>query len=141
MAIIGQVVEPAHRKRCTEAVALPGVVENEIEDDADTGLVQDLHGPAQFLDAAGHQAWIERHRRDRIVTPAVVETERRQVPLIDPGHDRHEFDRGNAEACEVIDDDGFGESSHRATLPFGHARMKDGERLDCNLVDQPPGLK
>ena len=61
MAVIGQVVEAAQRQRRALGIALAGVIEHEVEDDADARLAQRRNRRAQFGDAARRQARIERH--------------------------------------------------------------------------------
>ena len=60
-------------------------------------------------EAAGAEARVGRHEGDRVVAPGVGEPERRQVALVDPGGDRHQLDRVDAEAGEVVEDRRVGE--------------------------------
>ena len=52
---------------------------------------------AQLGDAARRKARIERHEGDGIVAPGIGQPERRQMPLVDPGGDRHQLDGVDAE--------------------------------------------
>ena len=76
MAVIGEVVEAAQRQRRALFVALPRVVEDDVEDDADAGLPQGGDGVPELGDAARREPRIERHEGDRVVTPGIGEAER-----------------------------------------------------------------
>ena len=69
MAITGEIVEAAQRQRRALLVAFAGVVEDEVEDDPYVFLVENIDGIAQFLHPAGHDAGVERHEGNGIVTP------------------------------------------------------------------------
>ncbi len=91
-------------------VALAGMVEDEVEDDADVfGLRRAATVSRSSLTAAGHETRVERHHGDGIVAPAVGEAERGQMPLVDPGGDRHQLDGIDAEAAQMGEDGGVGE--------------------------------
>ena len=137
--IIQRFAEAAQRNRRAEAIAFAGVVEHQVEDDADAGSAKRGDRLPQFGNAAGCQARVDRHRYDGVVTPAVGEAERRQVTLVDPGDDRHQLDRGDLQRLEVGDDRGMGEGCDRATLLLRNVRMQHGEAADIDLVDQAAG--
>ena len=122
-------------------VALAGVVEDEVEDDADAGLPQRRDGVAQVGDAARREARVERHEGDRIVAPGIGEAERPEVALVDPGRDRHQFDGIDAETLQMIDDRRVRQRRHGAALLLRHDRMEHGEGADLELVDEAAGLE
>ena len=139
VAEAGEVVETAKRKGGAGPVALAGMVEDQVEDDADAGLVQRRDGLAEFPHAAGAEARVQRHEADRVVAPAIGQPERRQVALVDPGGDGHQFDRIHADALQVGQHGGMGEGGNRAALMCRDVRVEDGEGLDGKLVDQAAG--
>ena len=118
-------------------VALARMVEDEIEDHADAVVVQRLHRLGKFGDTARHQARIKRHEGDGIIAPSIRETEARQMPLVDPGSDRHQFDGIDAEPFQMIEYGRMAKRCDGAALQFRDVRMQHGEGADRHLVDQP----
>ncbi len=136
VTVIGEVVETAQRQRRTEAIALARMVEDEIEDHADACIMQFGDRVAQFGDAAGAEPRIERHKADGVVTPAIGKVQRRQMPLVDPGGDRHQFHGADADLLEMGDDGRVGKGCDRAANGFRHVGVQHGEGLDGHFVDQ-----
>ncbi len=136
VAVVGAAVEAAQRQRRAELVALAGVVEDEIEDDADAGRPERRHRVAQFGHTARREARVERHERDRIVAPGVAQPERAEMALVDPGRHRHQFDGGDAERRQMLDDRRMRQCRDRATDLFRHVRMQHGEGAHLEFVDQ-----
>jgi hypothetical protein len=93
------------------------------------------HGIAQFGHAAGAQARIERHRRHRVVAPGVAQPQRRQVPLVDPRHDRHQFHRADVQLLQVGEHGGMGQ--RRPAQRLRHIGVQHGEGAHVHFVDQP----
>ena len=88
----------------------------------------------------GAQARIERHEGDRIVAPGIGEPERRQMALVDPGGDRHQLDRVDAELLEMLDDRRVGQRGDRAAQrPPAPSGWQHGEGAHVEFVDQPAG--
>ncbi|MNI35135.1 hypothetical protein D3C73_891460 [compost metagenome] len=139
MAVIGQIVEAAHGKRCAVSVAFACVVEYEIEDHANAGCMQFRDGFTQLHHATGAEAWIERHEGDRIIAPAIGEAERRKMALVDPCGDRHEFDRIDTDLFQVCDNTGMGECRDGAADLFRNIGMQDGEGFYRDLVNEAAG--
>ena len=139
VAIVGKVVEPAQRQRRAERVALAGVVEDQVEDGSDAGFSQGRDRAAEIGDAARRQARVERHEGHRVVAPGVGQPQRRQVPLVDPGRDGHQFNGVGAEPLQVGDDRGVGQSAQRAALGRRHLRMAHREGAHGKLVDEAAG--
>ncbi len=111
------VVEPAKRQRRSELIALAIVVEDDVEDRLDASGMQGVGRCAHLSPAAGRKARIRDAENHRIVAPGVREAERGQVPLVDEGVRRHDFNRGDAEGGEMVDRSRMrqsGESSARA---------------------------
>ncbi len=112
-AVIGPGVEAAQRQRLAPLVALAGVVEDDVEDDVEPRRVQRRDGRGDLGDAARRKARVGGQEGDRVVAPAVDEAEGRQMALVDPGGDRHQLDRGDAERDEVVDRGRVGEARRR----------------------------
>ena len=118
------------------AVAFAGVVEDDVQDDVDALAVQRLHRGAQFREAARCKPRIGRKEGHRIVAPAIGETEGRQVALVDPGGDRHEFDGGDAELAEMRQARRLGERGDGTAQLLRDGRIELRERLYGDLVDE-----
>ena len=141
VAEVGAGVEAAQAERRAAGVALAGVVEDDVEDHADAGGAQRRDGGGELADAAGAEARVGRHEGHRVVAPAVGQAERAEVALVDPGGDRHQLDRVDAEARQVVEDRRVGERRDGAALGLGHVRVQQGERPHRHLVDQPAGAE
>ncbi len=137
MAIVARLVEAAQRQRRPFGIALAGVVVDDIEDDLEAGSVEALHRIADLSETAGSEARIGRHERHRIVAPAIAEAERRQMALVDPGGERHQFDRVDPECHEMVDHRRMRQRRHCAAQFLRHLRMQLRERLDRDLIDDP----
>ena len=117
-AEVGGVVEAAERQGRPELVALAVVVEHDVEQDFEAGGVQGVGRRAHFGPAARRETRVGRAEHDRIVAPGVRQAERRQVALVDEGVGRHDLDRGDAEALEMLDHRRVGEAGE------GPARLR-----------------
>ena len=100
---IAAIVQAAQTESRPRQIAFAGVVQHQIQDHANAGLPQNRDGVAQLVDAARRQTGIDRHRYDGIVSPGIAKPERWQMPLVDPGHDRHQFDGVHAQFLQVRD--------------------------------------
>ena len=136
VAIVGRIVEAAQRERRALAVALARVVEDDVQEDVDAFAVQRLHRGAQLRETSRRKPRVRRKEGHRIVAPAIGEAERRQMALVDPGDDRHEFDGVDAELAEMRKARRFGERGDGAAQLPGDGRIEHRERLDGDLVDQ-----
>ena len=135
MAIIARRIETAQRQRRPLGIAFAGMIVDDVEYDLQSGLVQALHRLADLGEAARRQARVGRHEGHRIIAPAIMEAERRQMALIDPGRERHQFHRIDTEVDQILDDRGTGERCHRAAQMLGHFRMAHRERPDRDFID------
>ena len=98
-AVVGRVVEAAQRQRRAERVAFAGVVEHDVEHHLDARPRAARRRSARSSSMPpGASRGSGDEQRDRVVAPVVGEAERRQVPLVDGGGDRHQLDRRDAEA-------------------------------------------
>ena len=136
VAVVQRIVQSAQGERGPEGVAFAGVIEHDIENDGDTRRMEPSDGVADFRQTARRQARIGRHEADRVVAPGIVEPERLQMALVDPGGERHQLDRVDTEFQQVFDDGGLGECRNRSALSLRHARMQFGEGPDLQFVDE-----
>ena len=147
-AEIGRVVEAAERQGRAELVALAVVVEHDVEQDFEAGGVQRVGRGAHFRPAAGRETRIGRAEHDGIVAPGVRQAERRQVALVDEGVGRHDLDRGDAEALEMLDHRRMGEAGEGSARRRRDVLAQTGQTAQVGLVDdrlgprdaQPPRL-
>ena len=63
------------------------------------------------------------------------------MPLVDPGCDRHEFDRRHAELLQMIEDGRRFQRPQGTAIRLRHVGMADRERSDRQFVDQAAGLE
>ena len=61
------------------------------------------------------------------------------MALVDPGGDRHQLHRIDAEAHEVVEDRRLLQRAHGAAQRLGHVGVQPGERPDRHLVDEAAG--
>ncbi|MNU60069.1 hypothetical protein D3C71_492480 [compost metagenome] len=133
----GEIVEPAQRQDRALDIAFTRMVEDEIENDADAFRMQRRNRISQFPHAAGAEARIERHEADGIITPGIGKAERRQVALVDPSGDRHQFHRIDADFFQVCENGGMGKCCDGASDVFRHLGMQLREGFDGKLINQP----
>src|SRR5262249_55223674 len=100
--VIEFVIEPAEAEGAAAIVALAGVVEDDIEDDLDTGSVQSLDHVAELAVltmrfGAGCERGLGGGKRNGVIAPEIheflagVRIEERAVAFVELEH-RHEFD-------------------------------------------------
>ena len=118
-----------------------GVVEDHVEDRADAGVAERGDGGGELGQAAGAEARVGGHEDDGVVAPAVGQAEGQEVALVDPGGDRHQLDRVDAEAGQVVEDRRVGEGGDGAADRGRHLGVEDGEGADGDLVDQAAGAE
>ena len=138
-AVVGLVVDAAHRQHRPEVVAFGGVVVDDVEDHLDARRVQRLDHGLELLDLA------ERNRRrvavvrgevgDRVVTPVVAQAPFDEVMIVYELVHRHQLDSGHTEVLQVFDDRRMGEPRVSAPKRRWDARMLHRESADVGLVD------
>ncbi len=140
-AVVGGVVDAAHREGGPEVVALGGVVVDHVEDDLDAGGVERTHHALELLHLLAALAGrgvrvLRREERDRVVAPVVREPLVLQRAVVDELVHRHELDRRDAELLEVVDDRGVRDAAVGAAQLLGDAGVQHREPLDVGLVDE-----
>ncbi len=121
-------------------VALGGVVVDDVEDHLDPGLVQRPDHRLELGDLlaalAGRGVLVmRREEADRVVAPVVPQPPVDQLRIVDELVHGQQFDRGDAEAGEVLDRGRVAEPGVGAALRLRDLRMLCGEALDVHLVD------
>ena len=134
-AEIGGVVEAAKRQGRPQLVALAVVVEHDVEHDFEAGGVQGVGRGAHLGPAARRKTRVGRAEHDRVVAPGVRQAERRKVALVDEDVDRHDLDRGDAEAFEMFDHRRMGEAGEGSARFGRDVLAQAGQAAQVGLVD------
>ncbi len=135
VAIVKPAVETAKRQRRALDVAFGGVIEDDVEDDADARLAEGGDGIPHLDHATRGHARIGRHEGHRVVTPHVGKAEGGEMAFVAPSGNRHDLDGVDAEAAQMGDRFRMGEAGERPTLRFRNRLEPAGERARRNLVD------
>ncbi len=120
--------------------ALRGVVVDHIEDHFDARRVQGFdHGPELLhllaVRAAGRITVVRSEEADRVVAPVIREALLDEPLIVDELVHRHEFDRGDAELHEVLDDHRVPDPGVRSAQVLGQLRVPHRQTLDVGFVD------
>ena len=139
-AVIGGVVDALEAQARAQVVALGGVVVHDVEDDLDAGLVQPAHHGLELGDLgaeprAARVLVVRGEEADGVVAPVVAQALVDQVAVVDELVDRHELERRDAQALEVLDDAVFGQCGVRAAALGRNARVPHGQAAHVRLVD------
>jgi len=113
--VVRVVVEALEREHRSEVVALGGVVEHDVEDHLQAGLVEVAHHRLELAGGvlgAGRRgvAGVRGEEPDRVVPPVVAEALLDEMGVVDEVVHRLELDRRDAEIGEVPDDLGVGQA-------------------------------
>ena len=119
--VVGGVVDAAEVDRRAEVVAFGGVVVDDVEDHLDAGLVEGPHHRLELGDRAA-RVLVRRilvvrcEETECVVAPVVSQPEIEQPVVVQELVHRHQFDRGDVQRLEVVDDrpDGPGPRRCRA---------------------------
>ncbi len=138
-AVVREVVDPADRQRRAEVVALGGVVVHDVEDHLDARGVEGLDHRLELLHLAqrcGRRVAVVRcEERDRVVAPVVAQPTLDEVVVLHELVHRHQLDRGDSEALQVVDDGRMGEAGVGPTERGRHVGVLHGQAADVRLVD------
>jgi hypothetical protein len=126
-----------------EVVALGGVVEHHVEDDLEAGRVERVDHRLELGDLPttpagadrGRVAGVWREEPDRVVAPVVRQAAFVEHPLRHVVVHRKELHGGHAEVDEMGDRRFVREPGVGPAQMFRHGRMRGGEALDVDLVD------
>ena len=89
--VICGVVETAEAQDPAELIAFAGMVEDQVENDGNSGLMQRGNGLSEFFHATGADARFQCHEGDRIIPPGIGKIQRLKMALIHPCSDRHQL--------------------------------------------------
>ena len=137
-AVIAGIIQAAQRQSGAERIALPGMVQHDIDDGFNPGFGQRRDGGADFRPAAGRQARIGRHQRHRIVAPVIAQAAHGEMGFLNPGGGGQDFHRGDAEAAQMRDRFGMRQTGEPAAQFRRNGRMALGEAADMQFVEQRP---
>ena len=141
VAIIKRVVEPTETHHGATQIALARMIEDHVENDADARRMQGIDGLSNLRQPTRRQARIGRHETHGIITPGIGEADLRQMPLVDPGGDRHELNCIDTKLRQMRDDGGFSQCGDGAALFRRHIGVKLRKGLDRNFVDELWGVR
>ncbi len=139
--VVGGVVDAPERHGGSEVVALGGVVVDDVEDDLDAGVVELTHHRLELGHRAGRLVGVRRvldvrcQESEGVVAPVVSETLIAQDEVLHELVHGHQFDGGDAQLLEVIDDHRMAQPRVRAAQVLGDVGMGRGHALDVRLVD------
>ncbi|CFM33239.1 Uncharacterised protein [Bordetella pertussis] len=134
--VIAGVVEPAPRQRGTEFVAFAGVVVDHVQDDFDAGRVQAADGAPQVVGlAVGQIGRLGREVRQGVVAPVVAQPAFDQGAVLQEGMHRHQFQRGDAQPVEMVDEAGVGQGGAGAADGFAQVAAQHGHAAHVRFVD------
>ena len=141
-SVIAGVVESSERDCRTEFVAFAGMVEDDVENDFEPGVVKPGDSFPHFTPAARREARVGRHHGDGIVAPVIGKPERRQVTLVDPRRARQKLQRRDAEPRQMRDRRVMRETGEGPAQMLRNVGMRRGETLDVKLIDDriAPGM-
>ena len=135
-AIVGLVVDAAEGQRRTEVIALGGMVVDHVEDHLDAGGVQALDQGLEFADMTTLRiTHVGRKVTNGVIAPVIAQALFHQMPVHDETVHRHELDRRDTEALEVVDGRLGAQTRIGALQRRRHVRMQHGKTLDVQLVD------
>ena len=140
-AIVGGVVEAAQGERGTEMIGLGGVVEHHVEHDFHPGPVHGIDHGAELGGRVGHGvARVGCHEGIGVVAPVVAQAEPDQPQLVQERPDRHQLDRGDPQACQVVQNGRLREPEIGPAQSLGHGRMQPRQPAEVGLVEDrfPP---
>ncbi len=134
--VVRRVVDAAEAQRRAELVALGGVVVDDVEDHLDPGRVQRLHHRLELVHLARRGiAGVGREKADRVVAPVVAQPLLDEPAVVDERMHRHQLDRGDAEALQVVDHRRRREPRVGAAQRRRHVGMLQREAAHVEFVD------
>ncbi len=146
-AVPGGVVESAPGQRRAALVALGGVVEDDVDDDFDAGLVQrgdhgaEFGGDRRRVGARGDagQPRLGAEEAQRVVAPVVAQAALGEAHLVEPPLHRQQRQRGHAQPPQVRDGRRVGQRGIAAPQLRRHLGQVLAEILDMGLVEHDIG--
>ncbi len=138
--VVGGVVDAPEAQGRPQLAALGGVVEHHVEDDLDPGRVQRLDHRLELghLLAPGTGrgvAVVRGEEADGAVAPVVGQAALPQEPVLGELVHRHQFDGGDAERGQVLDDGRVAHTGVAAADLLRQPRVGPGQPAHMRLVD------
>ncbi len=134
--VVGGVVDAAKAQRRAELIAFRGVVVDDVEQHFDTCGMQPAYHRLELADVAVNAvARLGREEPDRVVAPVVSLSALDEVPILNERMDRHQLDRGDTEALQVLDRRLARKPRVRAAQRLRNLRMGLCEAFHVQLVD------
>ena len=138
--VVGGVVEAAESQSGAHVVALGRVVVDDVHDDFDVRLMEGLDHGLELVDLAaepvgGSVAVVGGEEADGVVSPIVREALGLQRRVVDELVAGHELDGRDAQALEIVDDDGVRDSRIGSPDLLRNVRVRHGHAAHVRLVD------
>ena len=138
--VVRRIVDAAQGQRRAQLIAFRGVIVDNVENDLDAGGVQGLDHALELSHrrqriAGGGIAQVGGEERERVVAPVVGQPARDQMAIVRVVVHRHQFERGDPQALEVLDDRRSGERGVGAAEFHRDVGMARREPFDMRFVD------
>ncbi len=142
--VVRRVVQAAEAQRRAALAALGGVVEDDVQDDLEPGLVHRPHHRLELRNltatnvATAHRGGVGGVRRevpDRVVAPVVGEPALQQEVVRHVLVHRQQLHRRHPQIAHIRQDGLVGQPRVRPAQRLGHRRVPHGEALGVDLVD------
>ncbi|MNO86083.1 hypothetical protein D3C76_774730 [compost metagenome] len=135
-AVVGDVVDAAHRQGGALLVAFGGVVVDHVQNHLQASIVQVRNHFLELGDlAVGQVARVRGEESDAVVAPVIVQAFLQQVLVVDEGMDRQQFDGGDAELADVLKHVLDHQPGKGATHILGHRGVHHADAAHMGLVD------
>ena len=137
------VVPAAAADRRTAVVVLAGVVEDDVDDHLEPGVVERAHHRLALVyllaPVTRCVARVRCEPGDGVVAPEVAQATRPEGAAVHEVRHREQLDRRHPEVEEVVDHGGVGQTEVGATQVGGHVGVAGGHRPHVGLVDHGVG--
>ena len=136
--VIGVIIDAAPGEGGPALIAFASMVVDDVENHFDAGGVQAPHGLADFMQRAfrgGQVRGLGREIAQCRIAPVIAQVALHQKTILQEGVDREQFDGGDAEALQMLDDPGIAQACETAALVRGDMGVALREAADMRLVD------
>ncbi len=137
-AIVGRVIDAFEGNRRATFVAFGGVVVDHVENDFEVGVMKAVHHFLEFADRVDRrreETRVGREEANCVVAPIVGEPFVEQMAVVDEGLNRHQLDRRDAKALDVIEHGLLAESCEGATQIFRYVGMSFGKTAHVGFIE------
>jgi len=134
--IVGFIVDAAITQSRTELVALPGMVEHDVENNLDIVSVEGFDHILKFADIVTAQVRLLGSKEGKaFISPVIVNNITLFVPVAEKGVNRQQFDRGNAQPLKIVDNRPVRHAGKSAAFGIGNFRMQAGKSAGMGFVN------